>query len=506
MASNQEQRSYSAPCPGCGAPVNFASAQASIAVCPYCRSTVAREGEVLKRIGTMAEVFEDYSPLQLGATGMAPAGPDGRRHAFTLIGRLQMRSEAGTWSEWVALLDGDGLGFLSEDNGSFVWSLPWKPGRAVPEFRPQDWTLGREVQADGRHFTVASVQDAQLVSAQGQLADLPALGRGFKLVELRDELGGVLSLEFRGGKTACTLGAAVDLEQLRLQGLRGDVSSKAERGRHFNCPKCGGAVQLRFDSSKSVSCPSCGSLIDMSGGIGGELRYAEQRRGVRPQIPLGSQGRLDGLPWQVVGFQRRQGREPGDDESFVWDEYLLYNAKAGFAFIVDSSDGWSMGRVTSGAPKVAKSGESATYMRQRYAKESAYRAETLYVEGEFYWRVQQDQVTSNVDYVNAGKKSSLAQETWRNETTWTHAQQIPAQTLAEAFGLKQLKDRSAVGPAAGGIGCFTVLVLLFLLVLVLFIVRGCAGPGCDPRIDPNCSSSRSSGGSFGGYSSGGSHK
>ena len=92
MASNQEQRSYSAPCPGCGAPVNFASAQASIAVCPYCRSTVAREGEVLKRIGTMAEVFEDYSPLQLGATGMAPAGPDGRRHAFTLIGRLQMRS------------------------------------------------------------------------------------------------------------------------------------------------------------------------------------------------------------------------------------------------------------------------------------------------------------------------------------------------------------------------------------------------------------------------------
>ena len=47
MASNQEQRTYSAPCPGCGAPVNFASAQASIAVCPYCRSTVAREGEVL---------------------------------------------------------------------------------------------------------------------------------------------------------------------------------------------------------------------------------------------------------------------------------------------------------------------------------------------------------------------------------------------------------------------------------------------------------------------------
>ena len=123
MASTPSQRVYSAPCPGCGAPVNFSSAQASFAVCQYCRSTVVRDGEVLKRLGTMAEVFEDYSPLQIGVTGVAPR--KGRNEPFTLIGRLQMRSQAGTWSEWVALLADGTLGYLSEDNGQFVWSLPW---------------------------------------------------------------------------------------------------------------------------------------------------------------------------------------------------------------------------------------------------------------------------------------------------------------------------------------------------------------------------------------------
>ena len=87
------------------------------------------------------------------------------------------------------------------------------------------------------------------------------------------------------------------------------------------------------------------------------------------------------------------------------------------------------------------------------------------------------------------------------------APQQPAQTSEAA---RKQENRGRTVRWALGVGaalmCAIGLVLLFLLVLVLFIVRGCAGPGCDPRIDPNCSSSRSSGGSFGGYSSGGSHK
>jgi len=100
VADTSPQRAYRAACPGCGAPVEFRSAQSTFAVCGFCKSTVVREGETLSRIGKMAEVFEDYSPLQLMATGVV----DGR--TFTLVGRLQYRYAEGTWNEWHALFDG----------------------------------------------------------------------------------------------------------------------------------------------------------------------------------------------------------------------------------------------------------------------------------------------------------------------------------------------------------------------------------------------------------------
>ena len=93
MATAPTQRAYRAPCPGCGAPVEFKSAQSSYAVCPYCQSTVVRNGEVLSRIGKMAELFDDHSPLQLMASGRIQL--DGKDVPFTLIGRLQYKGDAG---------------------------------------------------------------------------------------------------------------------------------------------------------------------------------------------------------------------------------------------------------------------------------------------------------------------------------------------------------------------------------------------------------------------------
>ena len=40
---------------GCGAPVEFRSAQSTHAVCSFCQSTVVRDGDTLARIGKMAE-------------------------------------------------------------------------------------------------------------------------------------------------------------------------------------------------------------------------------------------------------------------------------------------------------------------------------------------------------------------------------------------------------------------------------------------------------------------
>ena len=499
MATSPTQRSYTAPCPGCGAPVEFRSAQSTHAVCGYCQSTVVRSGEVLQRLGKMAEVFDDHSPLQLLASGRATL--DGQEQAFTLVGRLQFKGDAGVWTEWIAYLNDGTLASLGEDNGSYVLTRPIDPGRPLPE--AARFRVGTTTAINGKPYTVAYSGSAALIAAQGELPQLPALGEPFAMVELRSADGDVLSIDYGRSPPHLERGRAVLLEDLHLQGLKA-ASAKEETGRQFNCPHCGAPVQVQLDSTQSVTCGACASLIDLTSGVGGELRSAVQDEPVAPMIPLGSKGQLQGVHWQVVGFQHRMGVEPGDDEHFGWSEYLLYNQKRGFAFLVDAEDGWSLVRPTTGAPQVGAGGRSATYLGTTYQLQYSYQAETTYVLGEFYWPVVRGQTTSNRDYASA--KGLLSMEQTPHEITWSSGDRLASDTVAQAFGLQGQKDmlqRDDPGPfvAAKGVGCGT-LILVAIVVIILLIILS----NCSDNTGGSGTSYRSSGGSYGGYSTGGGHK
>ncbi|MEJ8857227.1 DUF4178 domain-containing protein [Variovorax robiniae] len=490
--AEESQRAYRAPCPGCGAPVEFRSAQSTFAVCAYCQSTVVRQGETLARIGKMAELFDDFSPLQLFTAGRIQDKP------FTLVGRLQYSYAGGRWTEWIAALDGDRTGTLSEDNGAYVFSLPLALQQAAPPATAL--RVGATTAINGQSYTVASNEQVQLVSAQGELPKLPELGRPFTVVELRSDKGMVLSLDYGSEPPGAYLGRAVRLEDLQLAGLRGE-SAKEDKGRSFNCPNCGATVTVNFDSSKSITCRNCSSIIDLTQGIGGELRHAEQDEPVRPLIALGTLGTLQGVQWQVVGFQHRMGHAAGDDEHFGWDEYLLFNKKRGFSFLVDAEDGWSMVAPTTGAPTMAQGGGAATYLGKRYLLQYAYNAETTYVAGEFYWKVERGQATSNRDF--ASGNSLLSMERSPNELTWSSGDKLDSATVATAFKLEAKKEmfkRADAAPvsSAARLGCGTIILIVVIILILLIILSTCSSSSGGGY--------RSSGGSSGGFSSGGGHK
>ena len=536
MATSPSQRAYRAPCPGCGAPVDFSSAQSTHAICGYCQSSVVRDGETLKRIGKMAELFDDHSPLQLQTSG------NWRGQGFTLVGRLQYKYPEGTWTEWHAMFADGSSAYLGEDNGAYVFSVKQTVPRELP--LAERFILGATTAINGQSFSVASNQQVMLLSAQGELPHLPALGQAFAMVELRSQgqpaspagadsgsmigrnlgpgaatgavattpLGGsVLSIDYSTQPPTVTLGQPVLLEELKLTGLR-DESVKTEGGRQFSCPNCGASVAVALASSQSVTCSSCSSLIDVSQGIGGELKHALQDEPVQPLIALGSTGQLQGVSWQVVGFQHRMGTDPSDpDEHFGWDEYLLYNQKRGFSFLVDSTEGWSVVKPTTGAPVMSDNGRSATYLGTRYQLKESYQAESTYVLGEFYWQVTRGQATSNRDFASGAGMLSLEQSP--NEVVWSVGSKIDSDAVATAFKLEGKKDllkRSDVGPASANasMSVRTLIIIFVLLLLFAMLVSRCSS--CDPAVE-NCSSSyssgsRSSGGSFGGFSSGGGHK
>lgn len=489
------QRSYRAACPGCGAPVEFRSAQSTHAVCGYCQSTVVREGDKLARLGKMAEVFEDYSPLQLMAEGRW----EGK--VFTLVGRLQYRGSQGNWTEWNALFDDGQTAVLSEDNGNYVLSFPFEVRDEVPHF--DVLRVGALTRVDGKTYTVSALDEPALASAQGELPKLPPLGTKAPLAELRNEQGEVLSIDYRRYPPTLDQGRSVRLEDFAFKGLR-EESAKDEKGRQFNCPHCGSPVSVKLATSKSITCGACNAIIDLSQGTGGELAHALQDEPVQALIPLGSLGELQGTKWQVVGFQHRMGHDPEDaDEHFGWSEYLLYNREKGFCFLVDSEEGWSLARPVTGAPRYS-GGDSAQYLGQSYLRKYAYQAETSYVCGEFYWPVARGQTTENIDF--ASKNAVLSMERTGHEMVWSLGSRLDSAVVAKAFGLEKqapLLQRDAAPAASSGLSLKTIVLIVVVIVVLLVILQSCEEQNSGSGYTSSGSSGRVGGGSYGGYSSGG---
>jgi predicted RNA-binding Zn-ribbon protein involved in translation (DUF1610 family) len=513
-------RAWRAACPNCGAPVEFASAASASAVCSFCRSTLLRDGETLRRIGVVAELFDDHSPLQLGASGKLQG------LAFTLVGRLQFRYAEGTWNEWHALFDNGRSAWLSEDNGAYVASFdtPLAQAPAVSSLR-----AGQRTAVGGVAWDVASVVTARLISAQGELPSPPPLDREFTVVDLRNAQGEVSTLDFADpARVGWSIGRGVALSELVLTGLR-EASEKTLASRAIACPSCGAALEPKLSSTQSLSCPQCRAVVDISQGAGADLAHYTQNNsgadGLAPQIALGRTGTLalGGVPqpWQVVGYQERCDvpADEGDEQTF-WREYLLYNRTQGFAFLVDAEDGWSWVKPLTGAPQVK--GDRALWQGASYGRREGYAAKVTWVQGEFYWRVQRDELAQVTDYVGSGlaAKKRLSREQTANEVTWSAGEVLAAADVAAAFGLPQaaaaaLQRDVMPGTKAGG----TVRgVLIFVVVAVLILVLArCDDDDCrDERATfgeasaeyQQCqrnqrSGVRSGGGSYGGWSSGG---
>jgi hypothetical protein len=532
------QRAYRAPCPNCGAPVEFRSAASPFAVCSFCRSTVVRAGNELRKIGESAELFDDHTPLQLGVNGTYQGAH------FDLVGRLQYRTSEGTWNEWHALFDaGDGAqksGWLSEDNGRYVFAFDLPLRAQVPP--AAQLTVGAPITVEGERWVVGSVVVAKLIAAEGELPKRPNLEHGFVVADLRSPRGEVGTIDYTDpAQPAWSVGHSVALSDLALRGLR-EESEKTLAGRTLQCPNCGAALEVKLATTQSIVCTQCKSVIDLTskqqGDVGGDLAHFAQANGGEPQIPLGSVGTLalvgPSSPWQVVGYAERcEVPEDPDDEQVFWREYLLYHRTQGFAFLVDAQDGWSWSAPITGAPDTF--GDAVRYEGVLYRKLYDYVGKVTYVLGEFYWRLEREERTTNSDYVGTGaaaKKRLNREQTageGSREVVWSAGETLDAETVLQAFRLAPAQraalQRDALPTTFSGGRFAKIIFWCFVLFLVLLLFRCGSGGGVADCTETkntfgessqeyqNCLNSarsgggyRSGGGSFGGFSTGGGHK
>ncbi|WP_119154035.1 DUF4178 domain-containing protein [Caldimonas tepidiphila] len=444
MASSPApQRAWRALCPNCGAPVEFRSAASASAVCGFCRSTLLRDGEALRRIGTGGELFEDHSPLRLGASGRYQGA------GFMLVGRMQYAGESGGWNEWHALFDSGRSGWLCEDNGSHVFAFDMPAPAGLPP--PARLAAGQRRTLDGRSWSVASVVQATLRAAEGELPRPPRAGERFAVAELRGPDGEVATIDYGDPqKPSWSVGRAVRLEELGMQGLAAEAAARELGARGIECPGCGASLEVSLASTRTIACRHCAAVVDLSKGVGADLAHYAQARGggdaPEPLLPLGSTGLLAlgtraPLPWQVVGYLERcePSVESGEEQSF-WREYLLYNRKEGFAFLVEAEDGWSWVRPLTGAPEGRD--PRVSYQGVDYRRRCSYGARTTYVLGEFYWKVERGQRGFNTDYAGVGREHArkrLNREQRGGEVVWSGGETLDSATVARAFRLDPSK-------------------------------------------------------------------
>lgn len=529
----QPQRAWRAACPNCGAPLEFRSAASAFAVCSFCRSTLLRDGDALRRIGASAELFDDRTPLQLGAAGRWQGS------AFTLVGRLQLRYAGGAWNEWHALFDTGRSGWLSEDNGRCVMAF-----EAALDVPPPDLATlrpGAALRLAGDDWQVGAVVAATLGAAEGELPFAPALGAASTIVELRnarDEVGS-LERDGDGGALRWSVGRSATLAALAMTGLAAGASEKTLGARALACPRCGAALEPKLTSTQSIVCGQCRAVVDVSQGAGADLAHYAQEQphidGGEPQIALGTTGALAlggaPRPWQVVGYvERAEVAESDDDEQTYWREYLLYNREEGFAFLVDAEDGWSWTRPLTGAPQGR--GATVRWRGVTYRRLYGYRGRVTWVLGEFYWRLERGEETANTDYVGSGRdaRKRLNREETAGEVVWSAGETLDADAVATAFRVPEARraalGRDALPLAAAGLsgiagGLRRALIVFAVVAFVIAALARCGRDDCEPlrqrygessneyqqcQRSAGSSGSRSVGGSWGGYSSGGSHK
>ena len=413
-------------CPSCGAQVQFRSHASVVAVCEFCRATVMKDADSVKDLGKMSSALEDYTRIQIGTAGVV-----GGRN-FSVVGRIQLRYSAGMWNEWFLLFDDTGTGWLGDSSGLYTVTTEAGASGALPNFAEIE--PGQLYAIAGELFTASEKRSAECIGGAGELPF--RVGEGWQ-ARVADFRAGArfLTLDYSDSDTpALYNGVAVTLEEMKCQLLRDDEQIKASAGKYrgkldaLECPSCGTAIKYLPGVTTSLVCPSCQAQLDAAGPQAQILAQGEKVARVLTTIPLGAQANINGVDYQVIGAMVR-----ADEEQTEWTEYLIYNTRASFFWLVETAEGWSRANVMSSWPdwRPLDPGH-AELDKVRYNKLYDYSATVKFAAGAFNWRVAAGDVAQVSEFENAQAK--LAAELTGEELTWSRSTPVAFDQVKAWFG------------------------------------------------------------------------
>jgi hypothetical protein len=413
-------------CPSCGAQVQFRSHASVVAVCEFCRATVMKDADAVRDLGKMSSVLEDFTRIQIGTAGVL-----GGRN-FSVVGRIQLRYSAGMWNEWFLSFDDTGTGWLGDSSGLYTVTTEGQADGALPDF--SEIEPGTLYTIAGQHYTASEKRSAECIGGQGELPFRVGEGWQARVADFRAGASFV-TLDYSDSDTPVLYnGVSVTLEEMKCQLLRDDEQIRESAGKYrgkldaLECPSCGTAIKYLPGVTTSLVCPSCQAQLDAAGPQAQILAQGEKVERVRTTIPLGAEAKINGSDYQVIGAMVR-----ADDEQAEWTEYLLYNTRSAFFWLIETDEGWSRATVMSSWPDWRSTGaDHADLDKVSYHKLYDYPARGQFAAGAFNWRVAAGDVVRVFEFENG--QTRLAAELTGEELTWSRSTPVAFDQVKAWFG------------------------------------------------------------------------
>jgi hypothetical protein len=200
----------SANCPNCGAKIVFRWSSSVQTVCEYCKSILIRTDLDLKKVGQVADLPADSSPIQIATEGVY------NHKSFVVIGRILYEYDQGAWNEWHIITNDGASGWLSDAQDEFAVSFA-APGRKIPA---QPLRVGQQYTWDNTPYTVSTVTKAHYRGVEGEMPFQTWDKSEAVFIDLRTTTSRFATVDFSDKEPVLYLGDLVDFDDLKLKNLR----------------------------------------------------------------------------------------------------------------------------------------------------------------------------------------------------------------------------------------------------------------------------------------------
>ena len=200
-----------ANCPNCGAKIIFRWSSCVQTVCAYCKSILIRTDVDLKKVGQVADLPPDSSPIQINSEGVY------RNRAFVVIGRILYEYSQGGWNEWHAMMNDGTSAWLSDAQDEYAVSVAVADQKLPGASQVQ---IGQRYTWNQETYTVTMITPAHYRGVEGELPFQLWDQNNVTFVDLRAECGKFATLDYSDAAPKLYLGEFVEFDDLRLKNLR----------------------------------------------------------------------------------------------------------------------------------------------------------------------------------------------------------------------------------------------------------------------------------------------